>query len=800
MEAEALVKWKASLDEKSRSNLSSWVGTGSSPCTWVGISCDTLGSVTYLNLSHNGLEGTLEDFNFSSFPNLTHLDLTFNSLFGNIPAQIGPIPTSIGNLTNTLALYLRTNKLSGLIPQQIGLLTSIQELDFSQNCLTGSIPHQIGNLTNLSALSLLDNRLWGSLPHEMNNIVNLKSLALAYNNFTGSLPHNICRGGLLRNLTIADNDFTGPIPKSLTNCTSLFRLRLDANRFTGNISETFGIYPNLNYIDLSGNQLYGELTWKWGECRNLTVMKFSNNNISGEIPPNLGKMAKLQRLDLSLNNLIGRVPKGMGSLTLLLDLSVQGNQLSGIIPPTIGMLHDLQILNLAANNLSGSLTKQIGNCSKLQFLNLSFNRFTGTIPFEIGGLGSLETIDVSQNMLTGVIPSELGNLPMLETLNLSHNMLFGSIPSTFEYALSGLTTVNVSFNQLEGPIPNIKAFREASCFALQRNKGLCGNNTCVKACVTHVASKRALIITLLLSLSGALLFLLIFIVCLVALHRRNKTKVEQRQGENNAHDSIIFGILGHDGKRFYEDIIKATDEFNSDCCIATGGHSKVYRAVLSSGQVVAVKKLHVSEESGELIDVNAFKGEVVALTNIRHRNIVKLFGFCPHAKHPFLIYDFIEKGSLRVILNDDKEAMEFDWKKRLNVVRGVANALTYMHHDCSPPIVHRDISSNNVLLDSEWDAHVSDFGTARFLKPDSSYLTSPAGTFGYMAPDHRLRPPFTNRVAEGIVSTMQLAFACLNAVPQYRPTMKNISSTLATQPPPLSKPFSMIELGELIAP
>ena len=94
----------------------------------------------------------------------------------------------------------------------------------------------------------------------------------------------------------------------------------------------------------------------------------------------------------------------------------------------------------------------------------------------------------------------------------------------------------------------------------------------------------------------------------------------------------------------------------------------------------------------------------------------------------------MEKGSLQNILRNDEEAERLDWTVRLNVIKGVAKALSYMHHDCSPPVIHRDISSNNVLLDSEYEAHVSDFGTARLLKSDSSNWTSFAGTFGYTAP------------------------------------------------------------------
>jgi serine/threonine protein kinase len=132
--------------------------------------------------------------------------------------------------------------------------------------------------------------------------------------------------------------------------------------------------------------------------------------------------------------------------------------------------------------------------------------------------------------------------------------------------------------------------------------------------------------------------------------------------------------------------------------------------------------------------LKAFRIEIDVLMGIRHRNIVKLYGFCSHAKHSFLVYEFVERGSLRKVLNDEEQAIKMDWDKRINLIKGVANALSYMHHDCSPPIIHRDISSNNVLLDSDYEAHVSDFGTARLLMPDSSNWTSFAGTFGYTAP------------------------------------------------------------------
>ncbi|KAI3832334.1 hypothetical protein MKW92_022282, partial [Papaver armeniacum] len=153
-------------------------------------------------------------------------------------------------------------------------------------------------------------------------------------------------------------------------------------------------------------------------------------------------------------------------------------------------------------------------------------------------------------------------------------------------------------------------------------------------------------------------------------------------------------------------------------------------------QVVAVKKLHSSDEDSEIVDLKSFEREVQALTEIRHKNILKLFGFCSSVerKISFLIYEFVERGSLKNILCDGEQAVVFDWIKRIRFIKGTADALAYMHHDCIPAIVHRDISSNNVLLDLEYEARVSDFGTARILKPDSSNWTSLAGTYGYVAP------------------------------------------------------------------
>ena len=306
--------------------------------------------------------------------------------------------------------------------------------------------------------------------------------------------------------------------------------------------------------------------------------------------------------------------------------------------------------------------------------------------------------------------------------------------------MSSLTNVDISYNCLEGPLPNNKAFNEASFGALRNNKDLCGNASSLKACSSSITRSKNrggkmqnkvvifFIVPILGSVVLSLIVVGIFYAFLKCLRLRNKLN-NPREAQNGN----MFAIWSYDGKMVYERIIEATEEFDSKHCVGVGGCGSVYKAELQPGQVVAVKKLHSIQDNG-IANAKAFENEIRTLLEIKHRNLVKLYGFCSHPRHSFLVYEFLERGSLKELLSNKEEAISFEWARRVNIVKGVADALSYMHHNCSPPIVHRDISSKNILLDSEYVAHISDFGTARLLKPDSSNWSSFAGTFGYTAP------------------------------------------------------------------
>ncbi|XP_057741200.1 MDIS1-interacting receptor like kinase 2-like isoform X3 [Arachis stenosperma] len=285
--------------------------------------------------------------------------------------------------------------------------------------------------------------------------------------------------------------------------------------------------------------------------------------------------------------------------------------------------------------------------------------------------------------------------------------------------------------------------------------------------------------------------------------------------------------------------------------IGTGAYGSVYKAQLPSGKIVALKKLHQRESQNPSFD-KSFRNEIKMLSQIRHRNIVKLHGFCLHNRCMFLVYEYMERGSLFYALSmDDDEAKELSWSKMVNIISGTANALAYMHHDCFPPIVHRDVTSNNILLNSELHAVVSDFGTARLLDPDSSNQTLQVGTYGYLAPelaytmtvtekcdvysfgvvaletlmgrhpgvlilslfnssnkyimikdllDSRIRLPLCQRDTQAIVQVLTLALACLRSDPKSRPSMQQVAYELSNfEQSSLSLSFSEISVFQLIA-
>ncbi|KAI3667388.1 hypothetical protein L6452_42444 [Arctium lappa] len=735
-------------------------------CLWPHITCNSNQSfVEKLVLSHLSLQGNLTLI--SQLKSLKWLDLSFNTFHGSIPQSFGnslsdlevldlsynkfdgSIPIELGKLRNLKSLNLSNNLLIGSIPDELQGLVKLQDFQIFTNHLNGSIPIWVGNLTKLRVFTAYENELSGEIPETLGSVSELRLLNLHSNYLEGSIPKSVFAMGKLESLVLTQNKLSGSLPESIGKCKDLSSIRIGDNDLIGNIPREIGNLSSLTYFEADNNNLSGEIVWEFAQCANLTLLNLASNGFSGSIPPVFGQMNNLQELLVSGNSLFGEIPTSVLSNKNLNKIDLSNNRFNGSIPQSVCNSSRLQYLLLGQNSLIGEIPHEIGNCAKLLELQLGGNYLTGTIPPEIGRIKNLQiALNLSFNHLHGQLPSDLGKLDKLVSLDLSNNQLTGNIPLALKGMLS-LIDVNFANNHLTGPIPTFAPFQKSPNSSFWRNEGLCGyplNSLCGNSndsndTFHHKVSYR---IVLAVIGSGLLVFVSVTVVVVLFMMREKQEKAAKTVGnedeeidDNNNKPLIIAGNVFVENLKQaidFDAVVKATLKDSNK--ISSGTFSTIYKAEMPSGLTLSVKRLK-SVDKTILNQQNKMIRELERLSNLCHDNLIRPIGFAIYEDVALLLHQFLPNGTLAQFLHESSKEPVYkpDWPVRLSIAVGVAEGLAFLHHLA---IIHLDISSGNVFLDSNFKPMVGEVEISKLLDPSrgTASISAVAGSFGYIPPEY----------------------------------------------------------------
>ncbi|KAL2549923.1 Leucine-rich repeat protein kinase family protein [Forsythia ovata] len=696
-------------------------------------SCSTLAS---LNFSGNQFSGLLPS-GLWSLQGLRSLDLSDNLLEGEIPKGIDA-------LSNLRGISLRNNQFTGDVPDGIGDCLLLRSVDLSENFLSGGLPSTMQKLTLCNDLVLHKNRFTEELPEWIGEMRSLVTLDLSENNFSSQIPDAIGKLQSLKFLNVSKNGLTGSMPESMTNCLNLLVLDISHNSLTGNLP-SWVLKLGLQQVLFSDNRLSGSMDSVLASStensrRKLVIMDVSQNKLSGEIASAVGDFSGLWLLNMSRNSFVGSIPASIGQLKTLEILDLSENQLNDSIPLEIGSAISLKELTLEKNSLGGNITPSIGNCSSLMSLSLAHNEISGSIPTSLAKLAYLQIVDFSFNKLTGTLPKQLANLVRLQSFNISHNQLNGELPAGSFFNTIAPSSVSDNPSLCGAPV-------NRSCPTVLPKPIVLNPNSTDATPGTISQSfhrgKKMLSISALIAI-GAAASIFIGVIAITVLNLRVRASTSRSAAALTFSGGDDFSQSpttdGNSGKlvMFSGDPDFSTGAhalLNKDCELGRGGFGAVYRTMLKDGRSVAIKKLTVSSLVKSQED---FEREVKNLGKVRHGNLVALEGYYWTPSLQLLIYEFVSGGDLYKFLHEGSGGKTLHWNERFNMILGAAKGLAHLHQ---MNIIHYNLKSSNILIDSSGEPKIADYGLARLLPMLDRYVLSSKiqSALGYMAPEFACR-------------------------------------------------------------
>ncbi|KMZ73975.1 putative Protein kinase [Zostera marina] len=747
--------------------------------------------VTIIYVNEKNLEGDVPE-ELGEFKSLTRIDFNRNNFNGTIPL-------SLASLSNLTVLKFVGNRFTGPIPDVIGAIRTLEELELESNLFNGSVPSFLGNLSSLTKLVVSSNKLIGVLPESLGTLTNLTDFRIDGNAISGRIPSFIANWKKMIRLDMQGTSLQGPFPTGFSSLTNLEQLRVTDI----NIGGTFPQWDKLKsfkYLILRNCELSGTLPAFIGSMTELRRIDLSFNNfidilyltdnmLNGTIPSWL--FNKNPIADLSYNFFTGS--------------EAQTNDLCQVGKVKLFASFSSAVENLRSSCLSRNITCS-GNAKNYElFINCGGKAITvdgkdysaddilqvgaeaiyspssngkwalSSTGYYVGDQDSEYTTTYNSSFFNTINPdlyksARLSPLSLryyalcMQTGNYTVSLHFAEIMfSEDDYSSNGRRIFDVSIQSQKvlknfdiaknasgvrrGIVLNFTAFVENTYLDIHfqwLGKGTTGipQRSVYGPLISAISITPNFVPDIDGSLSdsaiagivvGSLVFLVLIVALLfIFLKKKKKTKNEELKA--------LESMTGYFSLR---QIKTATQNFAPENKIGEGGFGSVYKGKLTDGSLIAVKQLSSKSRQGN----REFLNEVGMISALQHPNLVKLFGCCVQGNQLLVIYEYMENNSLyQTMLGPEGVKMNLDWPTRSKICLGIARGLAFLHEESMIKIIHRDIKATNVLLDSHFNAKISDFGLAKLYDDENTHMnTRIAGTVGYMAPEYATRGHLTDK-------------------------------------------------------
>ncbi|KAL4366288.1 hypothetical protein GQ457_05G007370 [Hibiscus cannabinus] len=545
------------------------------------------------------------------------------------------------------------------------------------------------------------------------------------------------------------------------------------------LRDPLNVLQSWNFVDQSPCSWNGvACDFVDGQLR-VTALSLPNCQLLGSIPSDLGMLQHLQTLDFSNNSLNGSLPVSLFNSTKLRFLDLSNNLISGGIPETVGTLQNLQFLNLSDNGLTGTLPATLTTIQNLTVVSLRNNYFSGSLPT---GFLSVQVLDLSSNLVEGSLPPNFGG-NNIKYLNFSYNRLSGEIPPEFAEKIPGNATIDLSFNNLTGEIPDSVVFKNLEPESFSGNPFLCGEVTKRDCPSPSPTSPPAMAVipkspdpgakksprnkfkpgTILAIIVGdvagiGFVIMVFFVIYKIKTKKRLLLETTLKHEANAAQENWSLTPPSLEPRGFsrwsclkkrgvYEEEPDTEEEDNqrqqeqehdkkgtlvtvdgekkldldtllkaSAYILGATGSNIMYKAVLEDGSSLAVRR--IGENSVERF--KDFENQVRAIAKLVHPNLVRVRGFYWGVHEKLIIYDFAPNGSLanaRYSRKVGSSPCHLPWETRLKIVKGMARGLAHLH---DKKLVHANLKPSNILLGSNMEPKIGDFGLERLVTGNTS--------------------------------------------------------------------------------